>query len=61
MECVVTSVVEKRLGALQSPTFDGRLGACRAGELAFVFDNLRFTGLIGSVPSEHSPTPCNLP
>ncbi|WP_179382170.1 hypothetical protein [Streptomyces sp. SA15] len=50
-------MVEKRLGALQSPTFDGRLGACRAGELAFVFDILRFTGLIGSVPSEHSPTP----
>lgn len=37
MECVVTSVVEKRLGALQSPTFAGRLGACRAGELSFVF------------------------
>jgi hypothetical protein len=59
MECVVTSVVEKRLGTLRSPAFDGRLGACRSGEPAFVFDTLRFTGLIGSVPAGAATEPCN--
>ena len=41
--------------AWQPPTFDGRLGACHASELAFVFDNLHdkgFTALIGTEPPQ---------
>lgn len=41
--------------AWQPPTFDGRLGACHAAELPFVFDNLHdkaFTPLIGTEPPQ---------
>ncbi|GAA4990213.1 carboxylesterase family protein [Kitasatospora paranensis] len=39
----------------QPPTFEGRLGACHAAELPFVFDNLddpAFAGLIGAEPPQ---------
>ena len=39
----------------QPPTFDGRLGACHALELPFVFDNLDkegFEGLVGTNPPQ---------
>ncbi|MFD9128378.1 carboxylesterase/lipase family protein [Kitasatospora sp. NPDC059571] len=41
--------------AWQPPTFDGRLGACHAAELPFVFDNLHdkaFLGLLGPEPPQ---------
>lgn len=41
--------------AWQSPTFDGRLGACHLLELPFVFDNLDkegFEGLVGTNPPQ---------
>jgi para-nitrobenzyl esterase len=41
--------------AWQPPTFNGRLGACHAGELPFVFDNLHdkgFTALLGTAPPQ---------
>jgi para-nitrobenzyl esterase len=41
--------------ACQPPTFDGRLGACHASELPFVFGNLQdpgFTALIGTRPPQ---------
>ncbi|MFF8942262.1 carboxylesterase/lipase family protein [Streptomyces sp. NPDC014864] len=44
--------------AWQPPTYNGRLGACHAIELPFVFDNLHnlhdqgFTGLIGTEPPQ---------
>ncbi|MFE4628170.1 carboxylesterase family protein [Streptomyces mirabilis] len=41
--------------AWRPPTFDGRLGACHATELPFVFDNLHdqgFTNLIGTAPPQ---------
>ena len=41
--------------AWHPPTFDGRLGACHASELPFVFDNLHdpgFTNLIGPRPPQ---------
>ncbi len=41
--------------AWQPPTFDGRLGACHALELPFVFDNLDkkgFEGLMGTDPPQ---------
>jgi para-nitrobenzyl esterase len=42
--------------AWQPPTFDGRLGACHAAELPFVFDTLeekRLEGLLGPTPPGH--------
>ena len=41
--------------AWQPPTFDGRLGACHALEMPFVFDNLDkegFEGLVGTNPPQ---------
>jgi para-nitrobenzyl esterase len=41
--------------AWQPPTFDGRLGACHALEMPFVFDNLAkqgFEGLVGTNPPQ---------
>ena len=41
--------------AWQSPMFDGRIGACHAMELPFVFDNLDkegFEGLVGTNPPQ---------
>ncbi len=41
--------------AWQSPTFDGRIGACHAMEMPFVFDNLGkegFEGLVGTNPPQ---------
>jgi len=41
--------------AWQPPTFDGRLGACHAIEMPFVFDNLDkegFEGLVGTNPPQ---------
>jgi para-nitrobenzyl esterase len=45
--------------AWRPPTFDGRLGACHATELPFVFDTLAekgFTGLLGPTPPTHLAT-----
>jgi para-nitrobenzyl esterase len=42
--------------AWQSPAFGGRMGACHASELPFVFGNLQdpgFTALIGAEPPQH--------
>lgn len=41
--------------AHRSPAFDGRLGACHASEIAFVFDNLAGSGqsgLLGAAPPQ---------
>ncbi len=41
--------------AWQPPTFDGRIGACHALEIPFVFDNLDkggFEGLAGTHPPQ---------
>jgi para-nitrobenzyl esterase len=42
--------------AVQSPAFEGRLGACHAAELPFVFDRLgigALGGLLGPTPPQH--------
>ncbi|MBR7827840.1 carboxylesterase/lipase family protein [Actinospica sp. MGRD01-02] len=45
--------------AWQPPAFGGRLGACHAAEIPFVFDSLKqgdFAGLLGPTPPQHLAT-----
>src|ERR1700730_15693322 len=62
VRCSPGALAQKDAGATymyefewQPPTFDGRLGACHALEMPFVFDNLDkqgFAGLAGTNPPQ---------